>query len=146
MKNQDSRLKTIARFYDLPLAELAKLKLESESIPCFLQDANMVGIAWQYSFAVGGVRLKVPEEFATNAKEILNEDCSADLEFVEEEFPQPGKNEVCEKCSSPNLRVLDSRRKSGAWSLLVWWLFLALPLIFLGKKYQCDDCHHIMKL
>ncbi|MGV7220543.1 MAG: DUF2007 domain-containing protein [Nitrospinales bacterium] len=145
MGNEGSRLKTIARFYDLPLAELAKLKLESEDIPCFLQDSNMVGIAWQYSFAVGGIRLKVPEEFVENAKEILNEDCSADLDFVEEEFPKQDENDICEKCHSPNLKVLDARRKAGAWSLLIWWLIFAIPLIFFGKRYQCEDCQHIMK-
>lgn len=145
MLNNDSRLKTVARYYDLPLAELAKLKLESENIPCFLQDKNMVGIAWQYSFAVGGVRLKVPEELVDSAKQILNEDCSGDLELVEEEFPQQDKSDICEKCHSSNIRVLDARRKAGAWSLLLWWLILAIPLIFIGKRYQCDDCHHIMK-
>ena len=135
-----SQLETIADFRDLPLAELAKTKLESEGIPCFLQDKNLVGIDWMYSFAIGGVKLQVPEEHAGIAKQILNEDCSAELAMVEEEFPAIEKSDLCEKCHSGNLTILDATRKAGAWSLL-----LGFPFIFFRKRYQCIDCGHLMK-
>jgi hypothetical protein len=146
MSIENPELITIASYRDLPVAELAKAKLESEGILCFLQGKNLVGVDWLYSFAVGGVKLQVAEQEADNAKEILNEDCSEELDLVEDEFPQPEKNEICEKCHSPNLRVLDARRKAGAWSLLFWWLIMAIPLIFFGKRYQCENCQHVMKL
>ena len=141
MSNRESRLKTIASFRDLPLAELAKLKLESEGIPGFLQNKNLVAVDWALSFATGGVKLQVPEEQADLAIQILDEDCSADLAGVDEEFPEPEKSDLCEKCKSPNLKTLDARRKAGAWSLL-----LGIPFIFLRKRHQCADCGHTMKL
>lgn len=140
MSKGEFKLITIANFRDLPLAELAKLKLDSEDIPCFLQDKNLVGVNWMYSNAIGGVKLQVPKEYIDSAKQILNEDCSADLATVEDEFPPRDINDLCEKCKSPNLIILDARRKAGAWSLL-----LGIPLIFFRKRYQCTDCDHIMK-
>ena len=141
MSNGESQLKTIASFRDLPLAELAKTKLESEGIPCFLQNKNLVAVDWLYSFAIGGVKLQTPEEYGDMAKQILDKDCSAELAAVEEEFPELEKSDLCEKCNSPNLITLDARRKAGAWSLI-----LGIPLIFFRKRYQYADCSHIMKL
>ena len=141
MSNLESRLKTVAKFWDLPLAELAKMKLESEGIPCFLQDKNIVGINWLYANAIGGVRLQVSEEHVETAKQILNKDCSAELAAMEEEFSKQEKRDLCEKCNSPNLQIVDSTRKIGAWFLL-----FTIPLIFFRKRYQCADCGHIMKL
>jgi hypothetical protein len=75
-------LKTVASFRDLPLAELAKSKLESEGIPCFLANKNLIGINWLYSFALGGVKLQVRKDDAEIAEKILNEDFSSDHEEV----------------------------------------------------------------
>jgi hypothetical protein len=136
-----SRLKTIAKFQYLPLAELAKIKLESEGILCFLQDKNMVGINWMYSNAIGGVKLQVPVEHEDIAKKILDKDCSAELDMVEEEFSTIGNSGLCKKCNSPNLTIINSTRTAGAWSLL-----LGIPFIFFRKRYKCTDCHHIMKM
>lgn len=141
MSNEESRLKTIAKFWDWPLAELAKIKLESEGIPCFLQDKNLVGLNWMWANAIGGVRLQVPTEYIDTAKQILNKDCSAELAAMEEEFSAMEKKDLCEKCNSPNLKILDATRKIGAWFLL-----FTIPLIFFRKRYQCADCGHIMKL
>ncbi len=137
----DNRLRTIASFRDVPLAELARSKLESEGIPCFLKDKNLIAIDWAYSFALGGVKLQVREADAERAKAILNEDHSADLEEIEEEFPALKPGDLCEQCHSPNLKVVDASRKAGAWSLL-----LGFPFIFFRKRYQCVDCGHRMKM
>lgn len=68
-----SRLVTIAQFRDLPVAGLAKSKLESAGIICFLDNEYTVGANWLYSNALGGVKLNVPEEYAEEAKSILDE-------------------------------------------------------------------------
>lgn len=141
MSNGNSQLKTIASFRDLSLAELAKAKLESEGILCFLQNKNMVAIDWGLSFATGGVKLQTPEDSVEAAKQILDEDFSSELEVLENEFPEPEKSDLCEKCNSPNLITIDARRKVGAWSLL-----LGIPFIFFRKRHQCADCGHTMKL
>ena len=133
-------LKTVASFRDLPLAGLAKSKLDSEGIPCFLANKNLIGINWLYSFALGGIKLQVRESDVENAKKILNHDHSSELEELEDQFPELGKDDLCTKCGSSNLSVVNTTRKAGALSLL-----LHLPLIIFRKRYRCLDCGNIMK-
>lgn len=66
------KLVTIGRFSQPLEAWLAKTKLESEGIECFLMDEHIVTMNWLYSNAVGGVKLKVREEDAEKAKRILS--------------------------------------------------------------------------
>lgn len=133
-------LKTVASFRDLPLAELAKSKLESEGIPCFLANKNLIGINWLYSFALGGVRLQVRKDDAEIAEKILNEDFSSELDSLDDQFPQLQRDDLCSKCGSSNISVVNTTRKAGALSLL-----LGLPLILFRKRYKCSECGHIMK-
>ena len=64
----------LRRFRDLPEALLAKGKLDSADIECFLADDNMVRMDWFISNLLGGVKLLVdPEKFA-EASRLLNEE------------------------------------------------------------------------
>jgi len=132
--------RTIVSYRDLPLAELAKSKLESEGIPCFLANKNHVGINWLYSFALGGVKVQVQPEHAEIAWKIINEDQSSELSKIEGASPPIDQNDLCIKCGSSNIALHKSSRKAGALSLL-----LGFPFIFLRKRYKCRDCGHIMK-
>ncbi|MCP3923770.1 MAG: DUF2007 domain-containing protein [Desulfobacterales bacterium] len=133
------QFKTIARYRDLPLAELAKSKLDSEGIYCFLANKNHVGANWLVSFALGEVKVQVKTEDAEVALKILNKDQSSELIEIEETFPALTQNDLCIKCSSSNIVLLNTTRKAGAFSLL-----LGLPFIFFRKRYKCIDCGHIM--
>ncbi len=136
-----SNLKTIVSYRDIPIAELAKSKLESEGIYCFLANKNHIGMNWLYSLALGGVKVQVKEEDAELALKILNEDFSSELSEVENEFTLLCTNELCEQCGSSNLELINYSRKAGAWSLL-----LSFPFIFFKKRYKCKDCGHLMKI
>lgn len=133
-------LKTVASFRDTPLAELAKAKLESRDIYCFLANKNHIGMNWLYSFALGGVKVQVRTEDAEEAIRILNEDNSDDLKSIESDLPSIEKQDMCENCGSTNISLINFSRKAGAWSLL-----LGLPLLLVGKRYKCNDCGHKMK-
>ena len=61
---------TIATFYDPIRAQILKTKLESEGIPCFLADGNLLPSVSFFSNE-GGVKLKVRREDAKNALEII---------------------------------------------------------------------------
>jgi hypothetical protein len=61
----------IRLFLNLPEALLAKSRLESAGIECFLMDGNMVRINW--SNLVGGAKLLVNREDADAATAILDE-------------------------------------------------------------------------
>ncbi len=134
------QLKTIASYRDLPLAELAKAKLESEGIFCFLANKNHVGLNWLYSFALGGVKVQVKSEDSESAIEILNSDQSSDLSDIEDSFPALEKDDICIECGSSNLELINASRKAGAFSLL-----FGLPLIFFRKRYRCRDCGNKMR-
>ena len=64
----------VGRYRDLPQAAIAKGVLESAGIESFLADDNIVGIAWHYSNAVGGIKLFVRAEDAEAAQELLQQD------------------------------------------------------------------------
>lgn len=71
----------LRRFRDLPEALLAKGKLESLGIPCFLADENMVRLDWFISNLLGGVKLLVDPEDFLEATRYLNEPASAHPDF-----------------------------------------------------------------
>ena len=61
---------TIATFYDPLRAQVFRTKLESEGIPCFLADGNLLPSVSFFSNE-GGVKLKVRREDAEKAKDII---------------------------------------------------------------------------
>jgi len=85
-------LKTLKIFDSYIEAHLLKTKLESEAIYCFLQDENLVATDPLYSYAVGGIKLKVKKEDFEKAFKILEE--KNKFSFLYEE-----KN-ICENCGS----------------------------------------------
>jgi hypothetical protein len=60
-------------FRDLHEALLAKGKLESAGVPCFLADDNMVRMDWFISNLLGGVKILVDPENFSEASRLLNE-------------------------------------------------------------------------
>lgn len=68
-------------FRDLPEALLAKGKLESAGVPCFLADDNMVRMDWFISNLLGGVKILVDPENFSEAARLLNEPIPEDLDL-----------------------------------------------------------------
>ena len=132
--------KTVATYRDLPLAELAKSKLESEGIYCFIANKNLVAMNWLYSFSLGGVKLLVTKDDFELAQKILNEDHSTLISEFENDFPPIDENELCKKCGSPDIELIQSHRTAGAFSLL-----LGIPFIFFRKRYKCRNCGNKQK-
>lgn len=63
----------LRRFRDIPEALLAKGKLESCGVECFLADDNMVRLDWFISNLLGGVKLLVDADQFVEASRLLNE-------------------------------------------------------------------------
>jgi len=70
----------LRRFLDLHEALLAKGKLESADIPCFLSDDNMVRMDWFISNLLGGVKILVDAEDFAEASRLLNEPAPKELD------------------------------------------------------------------
>ena len=138
----------IASFNDLSMAYIARSKLESAEIPCFLANEHLVAVDRLYVNAVQGVNLTVWESDAAMAKELLAEDlsqediapedreCAPDLEkaLFEPEF-------VCPRCGSDDIAKISLRR-----ILLVTPLLLFLPPVVSRKAIcRCRACSRIWR-
>jgi hypothetical protein len=106
--------RTLARFGSLAQAEGARLRLEAEGIPTFLDNVRM---ATQYVShpAIGGVKLQVPAALLDEARILLDQTWDVppddDLDDAWEELgPEPGAR----------------RRRIMQWAII---LLLALPLL-----------------
>jgi hypothetical protein len=65
------KMVTIASFDEPYKAHIARAKLESEGIKCFLSGENFVATYWLCSRIEGGIKLKVRESDSKAAVEIL---------------------------------------------------------------------------
>jgi DNA-directed RNA polymerase subunit RPC12/RpoP len=126
------RLITIARF-DYPYqAHLAAAQLEASGIPCFLKDEHIVGLNMFYSQAVGGVKLRVPEDKAEEAMIVLSN--VAGDEVAEDEEIEDGPR--CPACGSAAVVL---RRHNGLL-LVLSYLLLAFPFSIRQVRYFCTSC------
>lgn len=62
---------TVARYDNVPMAEVARLRLEDAGIPAHIQNAELVTAIWYYGTAFGHVQLHVPAEHAERAGALL---------------------------------------------------------------------------
>lgn len=128
-----SVLRTVATFEYAHFAHLAKTKLESEGIQCFIFDENISTINWFYTNAVGGIKLKVREEYYEKAVRILKvNDSDSDNTNKEGEVIEL----FCPKCGSENIWDEKYSKKFAYISILL----LGFPLLFRKRKYECKQC------
>ena len=103
---------TLLRTMQLTEAELAKIKLESEGISCFISGAN-TSVA--HPFAFNDVRLMVPKVDVERAREILERPADTEMEgeYVDETWR-------CPKCHRKSIQLLPaSGLRLLAW--YSWW-------------------------
>ena len=124
----------LRRFRDLPEALLAKGKLDSAGIDCFLADENMVRMDWFISNLLGGVKLMVDSEDFREATALLNEPAPEEL-HVEGvgEYVQPR----CPQCGSLDTAFAELNKKVSYTSA---WLGVPIPLS--RKDWRCHTCGH----
>jgi len=67
---------TVSQFSDSLAAEAPRIRLEAEGIPTFVEGERM-GARSMYHVATGGVKLKVPDSLAADARVILSQTWSA---------------------------------------------------------------------
>lgn len=128
-----TELVTIERFRDLPTALLAKKKLESAGIHCFLADSELVRTDWLWSNAIGNMRLQVRPEDAKEAIEILHE--PAPEIFLEHEVGEVYQQPRCPKCHSSDISFESIDRKLS-YSLML----LGLPVPVRKNCWHCSAC------
>jgi hypothetical protein len=65
-------LVTIARFYDVTQADLARIDLEASGIRVFLSNEGLVSTLWHLTGAIGGIKLQVAAADVDRAEAILS--------------------------------------------------------------------------
>lgn len=134
-------LKTVATFEYAHFAHLAKAKLQSEDIECFLFDENTSSMIWFYNNAIGGIKLKVRAEDFERAGKILNENADAiedDQEIIHDKVFLQNESEIikCPICGSEKIQNEKYSKKFAYLSILL----LGFPLLFRNRKYECMNC------
>ena len=124
----------VARFRDLPGAEVASASLEAAGIVNCVFDGYTLGLVWTYSTALGGIRLHVSEADVEEAHRLLEE---AEVEWPAEVMDGHA-DESCSVCGSDDLWVDSGPRKTLA--LMITTLFV--PLWFWRSKLRCRSCGH----
>ena len=108
--------------------QVIKSKLESEGIPVFLRDENILNTDPLISSAIGGVKLSVYSRDKDRALEIYNEIRAYALD-------ESGQPITCPNCKARRSEVYFSRKS------LLHKLFPFLE----EKKYRCTKCGVITK-
>jgi len=139
------KLEIVARFLTAPEAHLARGRLEQEGIQAFIDGEHHITMNWMISNAVGGVKLLVRSQDLGVAKEILDTEPPAisDQETGDQtEYNATEESErTCPNCNSSNIVAERFSRKVAVISLLLF----GFPLLFMRRKYVCNDCHHRWK-
>ena len=134
-------------YYEPMAANLARTRLESVGIPCFLSNENLVSILPLYSPITGGVRLHVRQGDVAAALEVLNNVAvplatGPDIASFEADAPD-AVTPRCPHCGSSNVAYGPATRNTyGLWSGLLSVLLRA-PLR--GNRYHCFHCGHEFK-
>lgn len=119
-------------------ANIIKSRLESEEIPCFLEDENIVTLNPLYNLPAGGIKLRVFKNDINRIKDLLNDDFQFQIEN------QSG-NISCPICSSTNVKFgYATKNKFGIISILIAFLFMIYPFQ-LKKRYHCFNCEEDFK-
>ncbi len=130
---QEGRIVTVANFEQEFDAHLARVKLQSEGIACFLSDGNMVNTYGLYTNALGGVKLNVWEKDRQKALEVLGE---SGYSREPDEVIETETDFVCPNCQSEDIQVPGPSR---GWALFAI-LLLGFPVLFEKKRYLCNAC------
>ncbi|MFH0888946.1 MAG: hypothetical protein V1871_07055 [Planctomycetota bacterium] len=134
--NKDVEIVTIAQFNDCMMANLAKIKLESEDIECFLDNENIIIMNWFYWNTVGGVKLQVKISDAQKALDILNTKVTPTE--TEQKAMHSTRGIHCLKCNS--IMVYPNRIH---WREAFFAVFLlGFPILFRNKEWECRECGH----
>ncbi|MDR2189186.1 MAG: DUF2007 domain-containing protein [Azonexus sp.] len=128
---------TVVEIHTAPWeAHISRALLESEGIPAFLQSENQIWANWQWSLALGGVRVVVPAGYAEAAASILKIRDAGELQaalLAENPFGQP----VCMKCGSTKF----ISRKSWLSITASIFILLVFRIIFPPiKMVKCAIC------
>tara|TARA_B100000315_G_C14539523_1_gene570154 strand:+ start:116 stop:532 length:417 start_codon:yes stop_codon:yes gene_type:complete len=120
-----SRLVMVRAFLSNTEAHVAKGVLDQNGFCTFLFDYRTVEMAFQYCFAVKGLRLMVPEPELAAARSLLAESAQTVLD---------GDYESCVECGT------DDVFRYASWIHGVIGVLMGLALILPSRRRYCQSC------
>ncbi|WP_114782466.1 putative signal transducing protein [Botryobacter ruber] len=143
-----NRLVTIATFNEPTEAHIVKGRLEAEGIPCYLGDEHIVSVQPFYSVAVGGVKLRVPEDREAVARQLVEQVLEGTSEYYIDDdielappMPEHVHEETCPRCNSTHI----AEESFSKTVFSISYLILGFPLPFFNRKFKCYDCGYVWK-
>jgi hypothetical protein len=133
-------------FRETAHAHLARGFLESEGITASVEDEHIVGINWLDSNAVGGVKLRVPEQYAEQASSLLASRSQESVEEAAEYRRVAGEGDACPSCKSENVSPSNFAKRIKALVLLLYPVAIpAIPFVLWKNEWECEDCGYAWK-
>jgi len=127
-----SRLVTVSTHTDPIEAHILRCRLEAEDIPAFIASEHHIRMNWLMSNALGGVRVQVPEQFSSQALDVIKDVEAGTYELPDEE----AEAHTCPKCGSH-----ESLPDKNSWRIaFLAFFFLNVPMPFKGNALRCLSC------
>jgi hypothetical protein len=132
----DDKIVTFEAYYDPILAHIVRTRLESNGIPCFIADENIIGAVPFYNQAVGGIKLKVFEKDIDRCREILATDVDLHEKDHHEIDDETKTTIICPYCASTNVISAANIKDTDLLSSLI---NLVNPFST-QKAWHCNNC------
>lgn len=133
MQEQKIERQVTVGVYTMPYeADLVWSLLEAFEIPVFPADYNTIYIDWLYSNALGGVKLRVSEQDAADAREVIA-GALADGEKLHPTYSEG----ACPHCGNRDTAPVVRGRK---WAIITWLIFM--PIVWPWTRLRCLSCGH----
>ncbi len=116
-------------------AHLARLRLQEQGVPCYLDGEYFASTLWLYSMTNQGVKLMVKESDVQRAQQILGKDANMKLEEGDEVNP------ACPSCGSEDVEFERFSRTVFYISILIF----RFPVPWFEGRYKCRSCGHKWK-
>lgn len=106
-----------------------------KEIDCYLADENTVTVKWILKNALGGIKLRVPEQQVGEALKIINE--KTEGISVDFELERKDVDLICPNCGSNNTGTEKYSKSIAGWT----WLILGFPILATPiKRHRCFYC------
>lgn len=127
---------TIRIFDNLIEAQIMKSRFESEDIPCFLFDENIIGLNPLYNITIGGIKLKINESDSEKARKILGEYNNSKI------INEQGEIFLCPNCKAAEFYkgYKSMKGPKGIFSAIISLVLMVFPLYYktVNKCKVCD--------
>ncbi|MBS1615246.1 MAG: DUF2007 domain-containing protein [Bacteroidetes bacterium] len=127
-------------------AALAKSRLQSEDIYCFLKDELTIQANPFYSNALGGVKLQVPASEVRRAVDILDTMSERSIGDQPKTISVHTANGMIDECPACLSDEVSPVKKASMRIFGLSLLFLGFPLPVFSRMYHCYNCGRDIKV